>query len=83
MKVSPAQSVKLESYIRQLESQGISRVSIIQMGRKSDLFIKCMYVGEDVHSDHDGLPDILGSSLHCDPGQLHGRLEGSQEIHGP
>ena len=27
--------------------------------------------GEDVHSDHDGLPDILGSSLHCDLGQLH------------
>ena len=66
MKVSPAQSVKLESYIRQLESQGISRVS--NKMEKSDLFIK--HVGEDVHSDHDGLPDLLGTSLHRHPGQL-------------
>ena len=68
MKVSPAQSVKLESYIRQLESQGISRVSI-QMEKSDLLYIK--YVGEDVHSDHDGLSDILGPSVHCDLGQLH------------
>ena len=38
--------------------------------------------GENVHRDHDGLPDILGSSLRCHLGQLHRRLEGSQEIHG-
>ena len=67
MKVSPAQSVKLESYIRQLESQGISRVS--NKMEKSDLFIE--YVGEDVHSDHHGLPDLLGTSLHRHPGQLY------------
>ena len=38
--------------------------------------------GENVHRDHDGLPDILGSSLRCDLGQLYRRLEGGQEIHG-
>ena len=115
VKVSPAQSVKLESYIRQLERQGISRVcwswwscwswcwwsswSSLALtsvngdrdhwSRWPDLdflfsfwFLISSLAGENVHRDHDGLPDILGSSLRRHLGQLHRRLEGSQEIHG-